>query len=524
MPPRLRPRRRLGRLLTRRRPTPPGRRQPHLRGQSDRSRPATPTRPRPPAASRSTPAPPTPRSTPGPPGRPPTRAPASASPADEPGSSFECRLDSASRRRLGRLLARRRPTPTSPTAPTPSRSEPPTRPATPTRPRRRRSFTVDTSAPDTQIDSGPTGTTTNAQPQLHLLGRSSPARPSSAASTPPTPPTGPPAARRRPTPTSPTATTPSRSGPPTRPATPTRPRPAAASPSTPAPPRPRSTPGPPGRPPTRAPASASRPIEPGAPSSAASTPLRRRLGRLLLAEGLHHPRRRQPHLRGPSDRPGRQHRPDPGLAAASRRHRRPRHPDRLRAHRDDHQLAAPASASRPMSPALPSSAASTPPSAADWAACSPAEGLHQPRRRQPHLRGQGDRPGRQHRPDPGLAAASRSTPAPPTPRSTPGPPGRPPTPAPASASRPMSPALPSVPPRLRLRRRLGRLLAPEGLHQPGRRQPHLRGQSDRSGRQHRPDPGLPQLHDRHRRPRHPDRLRAHRDDLQLEPQLRLLGR
>ena len=44
------------------------------------------------------------------------------------------------------------------------------------------------------------------------------------------------------------------------------------------------------------------------------------------------------------------------------------------------------------------------------------------------------------------------------------------------------------------------------------------------GRQHRPDPGLPQLHDRLRRPRHPDRLRAHRDDLQLEPQLRLLGR
>ena len=44
------------------------------------------------------------------------------------------------------------------------------------------------------------------------------------------------------------------------------------------------------------------------------------------------------------------------------------------------------------------------------------------------------------------------------------------------------------------------------------------------GRKHRPDPGLPQLHDRLRRPRHPDRLRAHRDDLQLEPQLRLLGR
>ena len=39
-----------------------------------------------------------------------------------------------------------------------------------------------------------------------------------------------------------------------------------------------------------------------------------------------------------------------------------------------------------------------------------------------------------------------------------------------------------------------------------------------------PTPASPQLHDRHRRPRHPDRLRAHRDDLQLEPQLRLLGR
>ena len=60
-----------------------------------------------------------------------------------------------------------------------------------------------------------------------------------------------------------------------------------------------------------------------------------------------------------------------------------------------------------------------------------------------------------------------------------------------------------VPPRLEPGGRLSALQLAAALQLAGRRRPHLRGPGHRRARQHRPDPGLAQLHRRHRRPRDP---------------------
>ena len=166
------------------------------------------------------------RSTPAPPGRPTTPRPRSRSPPRSPGSSFECRLDSnqaadcqpcsspqpySSLADGAHTFEVRATDAVGNTDPTPAS----------------RSFTVDTTPPETTIDSGPSGT------DQRRLARRSPSPPEAGASfecrldsnqaadwqscsSP------------KPYSSWPTATTPSRSGPPTRPATPT-PRPASRS-------------------------------------------------------------------------------------------------------------------------------------------------------------------------------------------------------------------------------------------------------------------------------------------------------
>ena len=163
--------------------------------------------------------------------------------SDEPGASFECRLDGRPPSPPAASPHHRRSLTDGPhtfevratdaaanTDPTPAA----------------RSFTVDTAAPETTIDSGPSGPTNDATPtfgfssddpgrelrvppRLEPGGRLSALQLAAALQL----------ADRRP----PHA---SRSGPPTRPATPTRPRPRAASRSTPPPPRPTIDSGPSG--------------------------------------------------------------------------------------------------------------------------------------------------------------------------------------------------------------------------------------------------------------------------------------
>ena len=111
------------------------------------------------------------------------------------------------------------------------------------RPRRASPGRVDTTAPDTQIDTHPLAFAPSNSASFGFSGigrraaRASP--PSSAAATPKN---GRPAPRRAATPRSPRAPTASRSGRSTRPATRTRARPPSPGPSTPSRPRPRSTP------------------------------------------------------------------------------------------------------------------------------------------------------------------------------------------------------------------------------------------------------------------------------------------
>ncbi len=70
---------------------------------------------------------------------------------------------------------------------------------------------------------------------------------------------------------------------------------------------------------------------------------------------------------------------------------------------------------------------------------------------------------------------------------------------------------------------LGTRRHPHRLAPARRRRPHLRGPRHRLGPEHRPDPGQPRLHGRHRRPQHLDRLRPPGPDQRSDPELRLLG-
>ena len=103
------------------------------------------------------------------------------------------------------------------------------------------------------------------------------------------------------------------------------------------------------------------------------------------------------------------------------------------------------------------------------------------------------------RPHPGLAGASRSTPPRPRPRSTRAPPGRPIKLAVVQLLLRAGDEL-RVSPRLRPGGRLSALQLAAVLQLADRRLPHLRGPGHRLGRQHRPHPGLPELHGRHRPP------------------------
>ena len=89
----------------------------------------------------------------------------------EAGSTFECKLDGpgAATGTLRAPARRRRASGRSPTAPTRSASAPPTPPATPTRRRRRATFTVDTVAPDTTIDSRPERPDERQHADVHVL-------------------------------------------------------------------------------------------------------------------------------------------------------------------------------------------------------------------------------------------------------------------------------------------------------------------------------------------------------------------
>ena len=194
----------------------------------------------------------------------------------------------------------------------------------------------------------------------------------------------------------------------------------------------------------------------------------------------------------------------PTLSDVSRelrgRHDRPRHPDRLRAHRD---------ASNP-SPSFGFSADEPGSSfecrldsaqAADWAACSSPksytnlpDGTHTFEVRATDGAGNTD-------PTPASRSFTIDTGAPDTQIDS-GPTGTTSNPSPSfgfSADEPGS----SFECRLDSAQAAdwAACSSPKSYTNLARRQPHLRGQSHRRGRKHRPDPGLPELHDRLRRPR-----------------------
>ena len=193
-----------------------------------------------------------------------------------------------------------------------------------------RSFTVDTTPPNTSIDSGPSGLTTTP----HRPSASPPTTPERALNAGSTPtPSQPARAPATPTPPqrSPTAPTPSRSEPSTRPTTPTRPRPAAASPSTRPPPNTSIDSGPSGLTTDTTPTFGFSSDDAGASFecrvdadafAACSGP-----GDTHTTAALD---RRPPHLRGPGRRRGRNP-DDPGQPQLHRRQRgRPTRPPRTR--------------------------------------------------------------------------------------------------------------------------------------------------------------------------------------------------
>ena len=130
-------------------------------------------------------------------------------------------------------------------------------------------------------------------------------------------------------------------------------------------------------------------------------------------------------IRGPVDRPGRQHRSDAGELQLGGRHRRAEHLDRLRsgsAH--EQELAASFAFSGTDaggSGVATSSAGSTRARPPHWAACTSPATYSGARRRLPHLRSPRGRPGREHRRDPGELRPGPSTPPRRSCPSTPGP-------------------------------------------------------------------------------------------------------
>ena len=222
--------------------------------------------------------------------------------------------------------------------------------------------------------------------------------------------------------------------------------------------------------------------------------------------------RRPSHLRGKSNRFGRQHRPEPGHAFIHGRHHTPRHNHRLRPDRHNRRcdpdlrvllragchLRVPGG-HRCLLPLL-----------------EPRDrGLAD--RRPSHLRGPGDRPCRQHRPEPGHAFIH----------------GRHHTPRHNHRLRPSwSHQRPDPDLRVLLRagchlrvpgghRRLLLLLEPRDRGLADRRPSHLRGKSNRFGRQHRPEPGHAFIHGRYGAAGPGDHLRPLGGDRPAEADFRL---
>ena len=152
---------------------------------------------------------------------------------------------------------------------------------------------------------------------------------------------------------------------------------------------------------------------------------RRAVRRLRLAEDLHRPQRRPPHRHLQSRRRSRKPGPDPGHKILHRRHNPPRHHDQHRPHR--HHRNQPGHLHLRRRPGLRHRKDPVPDRRRAVRRLLIAQDLHRPQRRPPHSRvpsrGRSRKPG----PDPRPRGPSRSTQHPPTPRSTQAPPARPAT-------------------------------------------------------------------------------------------------
>ena len=338
-----------------------------------------------------------------------------------------------------------------------------------------------------------------------------------------------PCTRRRPTPASPTAATASRCGRSTRRGTSTGRRRASPGRVDTAAPTTSIDSGPAGAdqlaPPPTSPSRAAIRQDPASPRFEC-----RRDGQSFAAvhspADLFRPRRRQPHLRGPGDRPGGERRRIAGELHLDRRHRGPDHLDRLAsagAHQLRRQPASPSQAPTPGGSGVASFECRRDGRAC--AACTSPADLLRPRRRQPHLRGPSDRPGRERRRVAGELHLDRRHRGP------------------EHHHRLASAGADQLGRRelhlLRLRsgrlrasprfecRRDGQSFAPctspQSLLRPRRRQPHLRGPGDRPGRERRRLAGELHLDASTPRRRAPDRLRPAGADQQRRRRLHLLG-